>query len=130
MGSRSLAFGERLEKMGQPGAQPLPVIAYPTKGNEGFKDYSGPELARMITVAATLYASVLPERALRKSSNDPPKVIGLLGVSSLEYVVTFLAAQRLGLTTLLFSTRLSDAGYKYLVEKTQCGPRSCTTPTN
>ncbi|KAH7054362.1 hypothetical protein B0J12DRAFT_570374 [Macrophomina phaseolina] len=106
--------------MGQPGAQPLPVIAYPTKGNEGFKDYSGPELARMITVAATLYASVLPERALRKSSNDPPKVIGLLGVSSLEYVVTFLAAQRLGLTTLLFSTRLSDAGYKYLVEKTQC----------
>lgn len=98
----------------------MPVISYPTRGNEEFKDYTGEELARMVELAASLYVSALPERALRKNSDDPPKTIGLLGVSNLEYIITFLAAQRLGLTTLFLSTRLSDAGFSHLIEKTEC----------
>lgn len=115
------AFGARLSQLYDDGsAKKMPVISYPTRGNGEFKDYTGEELARMVELAASLYVSALPERALRKNSDDPPKTIGLLGVSNLEYIITFLAAQRLGLTTLFFSIRLSDAGFAHLIEKTEC----------
>lgn len=115
------AFGARLSQLyDDSSAKKMPVISYPTRGNGEFKDYTGEELARMVELAASLYVSALPERALRKNSDDPPKTIGLLGVSNLEYIITFLAAQRLGLTTLFFSIRLSDAGFAHLIEKTEC----------
>ncbi|GME40067.1 putative nrps-like enzyme protein [Neofusicoccum parvum] len=119
MDTASRTVDETLHRLAERRANE-PVLAYPTRGNDEFAEYTGSELNRMVTLAATLYAGALPEEALRKSSDDPPKVIGLLGVSNLEFIITFLATQRLGLTAILFSTRLSDVGYAHLVDETQC----------
>lgn len=44
----------------------------------------------------------------------------MLGVTSFEYIITFLALQRLGLASLLLSTRLADNALEHLVESCEC----------
>lgn len=63
------------------------------------------------------YQKVLPQR---KTSNESTHTIALLGVSSLEYIFTFLALQRLGLTCLFLSTRLAKNALKHLLDTCDC----------
>jgi acyl-coenzyme A synthetase/AMP-(fatty) acid ligase len=44
----------------------------------------------------------------------------MLGVTSFENIVTFLALQRLGLASLLLSTRLADNALEHLIETCEC----------
>lgn len=47
-------------------------------------------------------------------------IVALVGISSLEYYITFLALQRLGITTMFISPRLADQGHCHLLNKTGC----------
>ncbi len=49
-----------------------------------------------------------------------PPIIGILGLTSLSYLVTMHAFLRLGYTTFLLSPRLSVDAYASLLEKTNC----------
>lgn len=53
------------------------------------------------------------------SSSDPVQVVGLLGPSDFEYLITLLAVSRLGHTVLLLSTRIAEDAYVSLVEATK-----------
>lgn len=46
--------------------------------------------------------------------------VALVGISSLEYYITFLALQRLGITTMFISPRLADQGHSHLLNKIGC----------
>lgn len=91
-----------------------PILSYPSSGDK-FIEYTAAELDRMTTLAAALYTKTLPEDAL-----TPGSVVGILGVGTLEYIVTYLALQRLRLTCLFLSTRLSEAGLTHLLKTTNC----------
>ncbi|KAL1631043.1 putative NRPS-like protein biosynthetic cluster [Neofusicoccum ribis] len=91
-----------------------PIVSYPSTG-DGFTEYTAADLDRMTTLAAALYAKTLPDDALTAST-----VVALLGVGNLEYIITYLALQRLGLTCLFLSPRLSDAGLTHLLRATSC----------
>lgn len=68
-----------------------------------------------VEAAAVILSNVIPQR---RSSEDPVQVVGLLGPSDLEYMITLLAVSRLGHTVLLLSTRIAEDAYVSLVEST------------
>jgi acyl-CoA synthetase (AMP-forming)/AMP-acid ligase II len=67
--------------------------------------------------AAKTYSKLVPHR---KTSANPTYVIALLGSSNLEYLTSYLALQRLGLTTLFLSTRLADPAFEHLLRTCKC----------
>ncbi|KAI1812317.1 hypothetical protein GGS20DRAFT_27949 [Poronia punctata] len=97
------------------------IISYPsrTSSSGGFQDFTSTDLDRLTKAVI----SVLPER-LRNPLNDVPPgerpVVGVVGVSNLEYHLYFLALQRLGWRTLLMSPRLADQGFAHLIRQTKC----------
>lgn len=62
------------------------------------------------------YSRTIPQR---RKSTDPVLVVGLLGPSDFEYLITLLAISRLGHTVLLLSTRIAEEAYVSLVETTK-----------
>lgn len=62
------------------------------------------------------YSKTIPQRV---SSGDPVQVVGLLGPSDFEYLITLLAVSRLGHTVLLLSTRIAEDAYVSLAEATK-----------
>lgn len=66
--------------------------------------------------AAVHYSKTIPQR---RSSDDPVLVVGLLGPSDFEYLITLLAISRLGHTVLLLSTRIAAEAYSSLIEATK-----------
>jgi acyl-coenzyme A synthetase/AMP-(fatty) acid ligase len=78
---------------------------------------TGADLERWTSVAAGKYDSLLKGDA-KTSAN---RVVAIVGVSNLEYYLTFLAIQRLGYSTMLVSPRLADQGYIHLLSETGCG---------
>lgn len=73
------------------------------------------QLDIFVESAAVILSRVIPQR---RSSEDPVQVVGLLGPSDLEYMITLLAVSRLGHTVLLLSTRIAEDAYVSLVEST------------
>ncbi|KAF2419583.1 acetyl-CoA synthetase-like protein [Tothia fuscella] len=94
------------------------LLAYPEVVSGRYVDYSAKGLSLMVQKAALHYRDILPPRS--QSEDDTP-AIALLGVSSLEYIVTFLALQRLGFATLFLSTRLADNALEHLLVACDCG---------
>ncbi|OKL58807.1 hypothetical protein UA08_05740 [Talaromyces atroroseus] len=92
-----------------------PIVAYPSTGTE-YAFYSPSQLNVFVENAAIHYAKVIPQR---RSSAEPVRVVGLLGPSSLEYLITLLAVSRLGHTVLLLSTRIVEDAYVSLLEATK-----------
>lgn len=90
------------------------VLAYPSSGIS-YVDYTYRQLDIFAFRVAQYYSTTLP---LRQSSRDPETVVGLLGPSNLDYLVTILALTKLGFTVLFLSTRISDAAYTSLLETT------------
>lgn len=62
-------------------------------------------------------------------SSNFPKVVALVGISSLEYYITFLALQRLGITTMFISPRLADQGYSHLMNAVGCAVAVASGPS-
>ncbi|KAL4899742.1 hypothetical protein BDW74DRAFT_188917 [Aspergillus multicolor] len=102
---RSRAEGDRADE---------PIVAYPVKGTE-YRYYTPRELNNLVEAASVHYARVIPRR---QTSDDPVQVVGLLGPSDFEYLITLLAVSRLGHTVLLLSTRIAEDAYVSLIENT------------
>lgn len=91
------------------------VIAYPDMSTS-YVGYSPIQLNTLVETAASHYANVIPQRS---SSDEPVQVVGLLGVSDLNYLIAFLAVLRLGHTALLLSTRITTEAYQSLLRTTK-----------
>lgn len=108
------------------------LISYPALETD-FVDYTGDDIDRMTRYAAGHYSEALAHLSLEL---DPPisaqqkiegctiwpnsLTVALVGISSLEYYITFLALQRLGITTMFISPRLAEQGHCHLLNKTGC----------
>ncbi|PLB52351.1 acetyl-CoA synthetase-like protein [Aspergillus steynii IBT 23096] len=92
-----------------------PIVAYPAEGTE-YAYYTPRQLHTFVEAAAVHYSKVIPQR---RSSQDAVQVVGLLGPSDFEYLITLLAISRLGHTVLLLSTRIAEDAYVSLVESTK-----------
>ncbi|KAK1141640.1 putative NRPS-like protein biosynthetic cluster [Aspergillus melleus] len=103
---RARAAGEKADE---------PIVAYPSAGTE-YAYYTPRQLHTLVEAAAVHYSKVIPQRW---SSQDAVQVVGLLGPSDFEYLITLLAVSRLGHTVLLLSTRIAEDAYVSLVENTK-----------
>ncbi|KAF9884352.1 hypothetical protein FE257_001865 [Aspergillus nanangensis] len=92
-----------------------PIVAYPFQGSQ-YTYYTPRQLHALVEAAAIAYSRVIPQR---RTSQDAVQVVGLLGPSDFEYLITLLAVSRLGHTVLLLSTRIAEDAYVSLVEATQ-----------
>ncbi|KJK62622.1 Male sterility protein [Aspergillus parasiticus SU-1] len=92
-----------------------PIVAYPSKGID-YVYYTPRQLHDYVEAAAIHYAEIVPQR---RSSEDPVQVVGLLGPSDFEYLITLMAISRLGHTVLLLSTRIAEDAYVSLVDATK-----------
>ncbi|RPA99529.1 acetyl-CoA synthetase-like protein [Choiromyces venosus 120613-1] len=93
-----------------------PLIAYP-HNNKDYTQYTAPQLNAFAYRAAKHYKKSISQRA---SSEAPEKVVALLGISNFDYVISILALAKLGMTTLLLSTRITDEACRHLLNKTNC----------
>ncbi|GME36551.1 putative l-aminoadipate-semialdehyde dehydrogenase protein [Neofusicoccum parvum] len=91
------------------------LISYPANESD-FVDYTGRDLERLTRLAATKYAEAFADLAL----SGPASTVAIVGISSLEYYIAFLALQRLGLTSMFISPRLADQGFEHLLRTTHC----------
>lgn len=98
-----------------------PLISYP-KNETDLVDYTGAELDQLTRRVAVRAAQTLGEIGLKHDDRlDQRKlVVAIVGISSFEYYLTFLALQRLGITTVFISPRLADPGYIHLLKETRC----------
>ncbi|KAF7589032.1 hypothetical protein BBP40_004820 [Aspergillus hancockii] len=92
-----------------------PIVAYPSKETD-YTYYTPRELAYFVEAASFYYSKMIPQRS---SSEDPVQVVGLLGPSDFEYLITLMAISRLGHTVLLLSTRITEDAYVSLIEATR-----------
>ncbi|PWW72667.1 acetyl-CoA synthetase-like protein [Tuber magnatum] len=93
-----------------------PLLAYP-HNKKDYTRYTAPQLNALAYRAARHYKKSITQRA---SSETPQRVVALLGVSNFDYVISLLALAKLGMTTLLLSTRISDEAYRHLLNKAGC----------
>ena len=92
----------------------LKLVSYPLSGIN-YVDYTARQLDTFAFKAAQQYATRMPPRS---SSSQRATVVGLLGPSNFEYLVTILALTKLGHTVLFLSTRISPAAYESLLKTT------------
>ncbi|KAL6822067.1 acetyl-CoA synthetase-like protein [Trichoderma sp. SZMC 28015] len=90
------------------------IVSYPRSGID-FIDYNLRELDVFAWRAANRYAQYVPAR---KSSQEKPRVVALLGLSNFEYLITLLALTKLGHTVLLVSTRITVEAVESLINAT------------
>lgn len=90
------------------------ILGYPDESGD-YVEYTYNDLDTYAFRAAQHYAKVIPQRT---SSNEKERVVGLLGTSNLDYLITALALSKLGLTVLFLSTRISPIAYQSLLENT------------
>lgn len=106
-----------------------PLLSYPSCDGKHFTDYTGTDVEFLTRAAASHYAAAVGFSHYTASSssttNDNDVVgevprIALIGTSSIDYYITFLAVQRLGWTTILISPRLAMEGFAHLLTTTKC----------
>lgn len=92
------------------------LLSYP-QHEEDFVDYTGHDIELLTRIAALRYAD---ELAADGSTSVASAKVALVGVSSVAYYLTFIAAQRLGASVVLISPRLADQGIRHLLDITKC----------
>ncbi|KUL86230.1 hypothetical protein ZTR_08387 [Talaromyces verruculosus] len=92
-----------------------PIIAYPNNDID-YIYYTPRQLNDLVEQVAVHYSKFIPQRI---SSSDPVQVVGLLGPSDLDYLITLLAVTRLGHTVLFLSTRISEDAVVSLIQATK-----------
>ena len=95
-------------------APDLTLVSYPSSGIN-YVDYTAQQLDVFAFRVAQLYAITIPPRS---SSSQTATVVGLLGPSNFDYLITMLALTKLGHTVLFLSTRISPAAYVSLLKAT------------
>lgn len=98
-----------------------PLISYP-KNETDLVDYTGAELdqlTRRVAVHAVLALRGLGQNHVERLYQGK-LTVAIVGISSFEYYLTFIALQRLGITTVFISPRLADPGYIHLLKETRC----------
>ncbi|KAL1623888.1 putative NRPS-like protein biosynthetic cluster [Diplodia seriata] len=95
------------------------LLSYPATDSD-FVHYTGADLDRLTRLAAHHYAEAFAQLDEETRPNGPSSTVALVGVSSLDYYITFLALQRLGLSTMFISPRLADQGFTHLLTSTHC----------
>lgn len=93
------------------------LLAYPSSGIN-YVNYTASQLDAFAYRVGKHYQQLIPSR---NSSKEKPRVIGLLGPSNLEYIVTILALIKLGHTVLFLSTRISLEAILFLMKETGAG---------
>jgi acyl-CoA synthetase (AMP-forming)/AMP-acid ligase II len=93
----------------------LKIVSYPSSGIN-YVDYTARQLDTFAFRVARQYAITMPPRS---SSSQVATVVGLLGPSNFDYLMTILALTKLGHTVLFLSTRISAVAYESLLKKTQ-----------
>ena len=92
----------------------LMLVSYPSSGIH-YVDYTARQLDTFAFRVAQQYAVAMPPRS---SSSQKAMVVGLLGPSNFDYLITILALTKLGHTVLFLSTRISPAAYISLIRAT------------
>ena len=92
----------------------LRLVSYPSSGIN-YVDYTARQLDVFAFRVAQKYAATMPPRS---SSSEAATVVGLLGPSNFDYLITILALTKLGHTVLFLSTRISSAEYESLLKAT------------
>ncbi|KAH6680068.1 thermosensitive gluconokinase [Plectosphaerella plurivora] len=90
------------------------IVSYPSSGID-YVDYTMRQLDVFAYRAAKVYQQHIPSR---KSSDEKPLTVAILGPSNFEYLVTMLALTKLGYTTLFLSTRISQEAVDNLINLT------------
>lgn len=88
-----------------------------SKFGAAYEDFTFSQINTFAYRAAKQYSKL---NAPRFKSSSPPRVVALLGNSNLDYLVSIAAMTKLGWTTLLLSTRISDAAYMHLFSEANC----------
>jgi hypothetical protein len=96
-----------------------PVVFYPTS-HVNYVGYSMLQLDTYAFRAAELYMSDI---SARKSSSEEPLVVGVLGVSNLDYIITLLALTKLVHTVMLLSPRLTQTKMSITLKGHKCNAR-------
>lgn len=98
-----------------------PLVSYP-KNETDLVDYTGAELDQLTRRVAVHVAQALGELGLNHGDRLDQRrlAVAIVGISSFEYYLTFIALQRLGITTVFISPRLADPGYIHLLKETRC----------
>lgn len=95
-------------------APDLKLVSYPSSGID-YVDYTARQLDTFAFRVARHYTIAIPPRS---TSFQTATVVGLLGPSNFDYLITILALTKLGHTVLFLSTRISPAAYKSLLKVT------------
>ncbi|KAI0708669.1 putative NRPS-like enzyme [Earliella scabrosa] len=94
----------------------LPLVSYPLHGIN-YVDYTPRQLDIFAwRTAITAYSPLIPRRS---SSSQKPSVVGMLGPSNLDYLVTMLSLSKLGHTVMHMSTRISHEAHISLLRATE-----------
>jgi acyl-CoA synthetase (AMP-forming)/AMP-acid ligase II len=96
-------------------APDLKIVSYPSSGIN-YVDYTARQLDTFAFRVARQYAITMPPRS---SSSQTATVVGLLGPSNFDYLMTILALTKLGHTVLFLSTRISAVAYESLLRTTR-----------
>lgn len=101
----------------------VPLVAYPAseRGVTDYELFTAKSVNNFITNAAEkLTDQGLDSISVEDVGEDDFPVVGLLGPSTFDYVITMLALSRLGYAVLILSPRLAVASYESLLEETEC----------
>ncbi len=101
----------------------VPLVAYPAseRGVTDYEHFTAKSIDNFITnAAARLMDQGLDSISSEDCGEDDSPIIGLLGPSNFDYVITMLALSRLGYAVLILSPRLAIAAYESLLEETEC----------
>ncbi|KAL7266211.1 hypothetical protein RUND412_011252, partial [Rhizina undulata] len=98
----------------------VPVVSYPSEGVTVYEHFTPSDFDRFANGAAKQYSKFLADNTTFTLSNSGQRVVALLGPSNLDYLVSIFALSRLGYTVLFLSTRISEAAFVHLFEKTGC----------
>ena len=91
----------------------VPLLAFPKTDHADFEYFTGRDLNHFTDSAAWTYEG----QGLRSVGSD---VVGILGPTDIDWVITLFALSRVGKTVLILSPRLSAEAVLKLARETQC----------
>lgn len=95
-----------------------PLISYPQTSFSDFEHHTAADIDKFVNAAVHYYLSqgLVPA----DPSAEKAPVVALLATTNFDYIITFFALNRLGITALFLSTRLTAGAYARLLELADC----------
>ena len=109
------------------------LVAYPAseRGLTDYELFTAKSLDIYIANAAErLIGDGIDMMSVEDYGDDDSPVVGLLGHSNFDYLITMLALSRLGYAVLILSPRLAIAAYESLLDETECSILVCSGQLN